>query len=136
LNKKSKKSSTAAGAPSGVAATRLDLAKVKAFIALVRKSMDPAALQLVLGVVLFAAIQGYAQAQGKADAEANNSNDADQSSADQDALVAINDAFRDGHITEAERLQLQALLGVDFSDAILPEELRWLVAQIANAPTR
>ena len=55
--------------PSGGGA-RLDPAAVKAFIAFVKEALNPASLQLVLGVVLFAAIEGYAQAQGnKASAE-------------------------------------------------------------------
>ena len=71
--------------------------------------MDPAALQLVLGVVLFAAIQGYAQAQGKADAESSNAKGVDQGSADRDALHSINEALRDGHISDAERDGLKRL---------------------------
>jgi hypothetical protein len=109
----------------------MDLAKINAFIALVRKSMDPAALQLVLAVVLFAAIQGYAEAR---ESQSDEAGDKDQLNAERDALLAINEALKDGHISDAERAQLSALLGLDFNDPALPDALRWLVAEIANAP--
>ncbi len=117
--------------PSGGGA-RLDPAAVKAFIAFVKEALNPASLQLVLGVVLFAAIEGYAQAQGnKASAEEKSKA---TERAEETALKALNDAIRDGVISEAERTQLQDLLARDFDDAQFPNELRWLVAEIANAP--
>ena len=118
-------------------------AALEAVLAVVRESLSPAALQLVLAVVLFAAIEGYAHAQERRSEEGGGNGNGDgngeadgrlANQSEREALLALAEAQRDGVISTLEREQLQALLARDFADPQWPDELRWLVAEIANAP--